>query len=69
MLELFVECLDWLGAVVHRNTYNLQPSLAEDLLQFHEMRSFFSAGIAPRRPEIQQHYLAAIGGKLERFSV
>ena len=65
-LELVVKIADRLRAIVHRNAYDLQASFTVFVLQFYEARNFFTAGIAPGGPKVQQNYLAAIDGKAQR---
>ena len=68
-VELPRERADGVGAVVHGDADDLQAAAGELLLQFHEMGNFFTAEIAPGRPEIEQNNFAAIGGKPKIVSV
>ncbi len=67
MWNCLIEGAGGFGAVVHRDTDDLQTAIAVLLLQFDEMGSLLAAGIAPGRPEIEQNDLAAIGGQAKRL--
>src|ERR1017187_1265545 len=68
-VESLVERAYGVDAVVHRDADDLQAAIAVPLLQFDEVRDLLAAGIAPRRPEIEQHDFAAIGRQTQIWSV
>src|SRR5450755_355073 len=68
-VELLVERAYGLDAVVHRDADDLQAAIAVPLLQFYEVRDLLAAGIAPRRPEIEQNDFAAIGRQTQIWTV
>jgi hypothetical protein len=68
-VELLVERAYGFDAVVHRDADDLQAAIAVPLLQFYEVRDLLAAGIAPRRPEIEQNDFAAIGRQTQIWSV
>ncbi len=67
-LELLVEVADGFRTIVHGNANNLQALILIFILQFHKMRDFFPAGIAPGCPEVQQNHLAPIVRKTQLLS-
>src|SRR5450631_1189117 len=68
-VELLVERAYGFDAVVHRDADDLQAAIAVPLLQFYEVRDLLAAGIAPRRPEIEQNDFAAIGRQTQIWTV
>src|ERR1700687_2735405 len=54
---------------VHRNAQHRKAAIFQLLLEFHEPGDFDLAGAAPGCPEIQQHHLAFIVGKMNRLAV
>ena len=66
--EMLIEVADRFRAIVHGNADNLQALISILVLQFHKMRDFFPAGIAPGCPEVQQNHLAPIVRKTQLLS-
>ena len=67
-LELPVEVADGFRTIVHRNADNPQVLISIPVLQFHKMRDFFPAGIAPSCPEVQQNNTTPVVRKMELLS-
>ena len=66
--EFTNEGRDGVGGVVHGDADDLQALRAVLVLQLDEEGSFFAAGRAPGRPEVEQNYFSAIVGERERFA-
>jgi hypothetical protein len=57
------------SVVVEGNTDDSKTAIPILVLQIHELRNLTAARRAPRRPEVEQHHLAPIGGEINLVTV